>query len=102
MVIVPKKDGRIRLCIDEPHHQSRFVPDASDQDTARWTVHVRLYQHARPDQGLLVPVAPDSVDKTAFITEFGKYNFTVMPFGLVGAPAVFQCLMNRLLSWTTL
>ena len=34
--------------------------------------------------------------KTAFSTDFGKYEFMVMPFGLVGAPATFQRLMNEL------
>ncbi len=29
-----------------------------------------------------VPVAPESQAKTAFVTQFGKYQFNVMPFGL--------------------
>lgn len=37
-----------------------------------------------------VPVEEESRDKTAFVTSFGKYEFTKMPFGLKGAPAVFQ------------
>ncbi len=43
-----------------------------------------------------VPVAPESKAKTAFVTQFGKYHFNVMPFGLMGAPAVFQRLMNSI------
>ena len=39
---------------------------------------------------------PASREKTAFSTDFGKYEFRVMPFGLVGAPATFQRLMNEL------
>ncbi len=34
--------------------------------------------------------------KCAFVTQFGKYEFNVMPFGLMGAPAVFQRLMNSI------
>lgn len=45
-----------------------------------------------------VPVHPDSQEKTAFTLLFGKFHFTVMPFGLVGAPAVFQRMMNALFS----
>ena len=41
-----------------------------------------------------VPVSESSQPKTAFVTPFGKYEFKVMPFGLVGVPATFQRLMN--------
>lgn len=43
-----------------------------------------------------VPVAPEARAKTAFVTPFGKYHFLRMPFGLTGAPAVFQRMMDHL------
>ena len=45
-----------------------------------------------------VPMAKSSIPKTAFPTQFGKFQVNVMPFGLVGAPACFQRLMNELLA----
>ncbi len=36
--------------------------------------------------------------KSAFITPFGKYKFTKVPFGLAQAPAYFQQLVNHILS----
>ena len=45
-----------------------------------------------------VPVAENSRHKIAFVIPLGKYQFQVMPFGLVGPPAVFQKLMNTLLA----
>ena len=45
-----------------------------------------------------VSVATNTVEKTAYITEFGKYAFTFMPPGFVGALAIFQQLMNTQLA----
>ncbi|GKA47342.1 hypothetical protein Tco_0740225, partial [Tanacetum coccineum] len=40
-------------------------------------------------------VNEDDIPKTAFRTRYGHFKFTVMPFGLTSAPAVFMDLMNR-------
>lgn len=45
-----------------------------------------------------IPLDPTDKPKTAFSTATGHYHFTRMPFGLKGAPATFQRIMNQILS----
>jgi hypothetical protein len=41
-----------------------------------------------------VRIKDEDISKTTFRTRYGHYEFTVVPFGLSNAPAVFMCLMN--------
>ena len=42
-------------------------------------------------------MAKTSCHKTSFVTPFGQFQFTVMPFGLSGAPSPFQQMMDSLI-----
>ena len=44
-----------------------------------------------------IPFDEDSIPKTAFTSPFGKYEYLMVPFGLVHAWAYFQELMNKVL-----
>ena len=44
-----------------------------------------------------MPVAESTREKTAFVTPFGLYQIRMMPFGLQGAPATFQRMMDKLI-----
>ena len=45
-----------------------------------------------------IPLASDSKEKTAFITDSGLYEFNFMAFGLCNAPATFQRFMDATLA----
>ena len=44
-----------------------------------------------------IRVKEADIHKTAFVSCYGSFEYTVMPFGLCNAPATFQHIMNHLL-----
>jgi Reverse transcriptase (RNA-dependent DNA polymerase) len=41
-------------------------------------------------------IRPEVIEKTAFNTKFGQFEYLVLPMGLNNAPATFQTLMNEI------
>lgn len=41
-----------------------------------------------------VRIDPNDIEKTAFVTRYGQYEFLVLPFGLTAAPSTFVAIMN--------
>ncbi|GBP90188.1 Retrovirus-related Pol polyprotein from transposon 297 [Eumeta japonica] len=44
-----------------------------------------------------IPIAPDSIEKTAFITPDGQFEYLHMPFGLCNASFIYQRAINSAL-----
>jgi hypothetical protein len=40
-------------------------------------------------------IRPEDIHKTAFVTRYGQYKYTVVSFGLTNAPAYFMNMMNK-------
>lgn len=45
-----------------------------------------------------IRVKPADVEKTAFQTKYGQYEYLVLPMGLCNAPATFTTMMNEVLN----
>jgi len=89
VILVKKKSGELRLCIDYRELNKNTIKDH--------------YPIPRIDDQLdrlgklQIRTITESKNKTAFITPDDHYQFKRMPFGLCNAQAVFQRLINRIL-----
>ena len=102
IVLVKKKDGSLRLCVDYRRLNSVSRTDAYPMpridDMIDQLGRASFISTLDLTRGYWqVPVANIDRHKTAFITPFGLYQFKAMPFGLQGAPATFQRMMDQLI-----
>lgn len=101
VVMVPKKDGELRFCVDyrklneitvsEPTPMPIITETLRDLGTAKYFSSLDLKSGYWQ-----IPMDAKSKPFTAFTTPDGaSYHFRFMPFGLKNAPATFQRLMTQ-------
>ena len=99
VVLVQKKDGSLRFCIDFRQLNSRTKKDAYPfprmQETMESMVGTQFFSTMDLKSGFWqVKMAKDSQQYTAFtVGSMGVYEFLRMPYELCNAPETFQRLM---------
>ena len=109
VVLIPKKDGTLRVCIDYrrvnqvtkkdgfPLPNMRDCLDSVAGSAYFSTLDLTSGYHQ-------VPVAEADIPKTAFVTKHGLFECLTLPFGLCNGPSTFQRVMElalRGLQWIT-
>ncbi|CAK9809163.1 Retrovirus-related Pol polyprotein from transposon 297 [Anthophora quadrimaculata] len=102
IVLVKKKDGSTRMCVDYRALNKITVKDRYPlpliEDQLNRLGKGKYFSTLDMSSGFYqIPVAADSAEKTAFVTPDGHYEFLKVPFGLANAPAVFQRAINEAL-----
>ena len=103
VVIAPKKDGGLRFCVDYRELNKVTKKDVYPLPRIDDTVDALNGAQFLSAFDLLsgywqVGVAQEDREKTAFVTHEGLFQWTCMPFGLTGAPATFQRMMDTVLA----
>lgn len=103
IVLVKKKDGTLRFCLDYRSLNAVTRGDAyplpkineclDSLEGARWfsTLDLTSGYHQ-------IAMNPEDADKTTFVTRKGSFRWKRMPMGLCGATATFQRTMDLILS----
>ena len=108
--LVRKKDGSVRWCVDYRKLNDVTVKDAYPlpriDSCLDCLASAKLFSTLDLQSGYWqLQLEEKDRSKTAFITKYGLYEYTALPFGLCGAPSTFQRCMEmvlRGLQWKTL
>lgn len=102
VLLTPKKDGKLRFCLD-----SRKLNSVTRKDAYKLPYVAEILDNLKNAKYLSsidlskafwqIPIADEDRDKTSFyVASRGTFRFVTMPFGLTNAPATMQRLVDHL------
>lgn len=99
VVLIKKKDGKPRLCIDYRKLNENTIytayPIPHMDELLDAVGQANIYSSLDMEAGYhQVRIKEEDKEKTGFITRQGVFEFNKLPFGLVNAPFTFQKIMN--------
>ena len=95
MVVVPKKSGSVRICVDFWALNESVLREVHPLPTVDETLaHLSgasVFSKLDANSGFWqIPLADSTKHLTTFITPYGRYCFNKLPFGISSAPEYFQ------------
>ena len=95
MVVQDKKTGEVRICVDlrklnDACMHDPFLTPFTDE-VLKGVGGQEMYSFTHGFFGYLqIRIAKEDQHKKTFVTEWGYFQYTVMPFGMKNAPAMFS------------
>ena len=102
IVLVDKKDGTKRFCVDYRMLNKHTIKDSFPlpriDESIDYLAGAKYYCTLDLASGYWqVPLDEDAKQKSAFVVPGGLFQFEVMPFGLCNAPSTFERLMENVM-----
>ena len=101
MVVVKKKSGKWRVCVDFTDLNRACLKDPFPIPQINQLMDAivghPLMSFLDAFQGYhQIPLALDDQERTAFLTPIGNYHYKVMPFSLKNVRATYQRMMTKM------
>jgi len=102
ILFIPKPDGKLQLCIDYRNLNKLTIlnkyPLPLMGELKNRVAEAKIFTNLDLKDGYhLLKIREGDKWKTAFKTRYSHFEYKVMPFGLVNAPATFQAMRNKIL-----